>query len=92
MTKTDTDRHAGHRLSSGGFLWGSRRTALGLSLRDLEDATGIYRGFLSRMENGVMIPTGEEFDKVMRVLEARAAGTLGADAPASAQPLGSAMT
>lgn len=91
MTDSSTERHAGHRLSSGGFLWGPRRTALGMSLRELEEATGIYRGFLSRMENGVMIPTGGEFEKVMRALEARATGTMGADAPASAQSLGTAM-
>lgn len=42
-----------------------------MSLRDLEAATGIYRGFLSRMENGVMIPSGDEFDSVMRTIEAR---------------------
>lgn len=58
-------------MSSGGFLWGPRRVALGLSLRDLEDLTGIYRAFLSRMENGVMIPTGDEFNAVMRAIEDR---------------------
>lgn len=60
-------------LRSGGFLWGPRRVALGMSLRELEEATGIYRAFLSRMENGVMIPTGDEFDTVMRAIEAREA-------------------
>jgi len=44
-----------------------------MSLRELEEATGIYRAFLSRMENGVMIPTGDEFDTVMRAIEAREA-------------------
>lgn len=70
MTEQGTIDQKGHRLTSGGFLWGPRRVAAGLSLRDLEDASGIYRGFLSRMENGVMIPTGEEFSKVMRAIEA----------------------
>jgi hypothetical protein len=32
----------------------------------------MYRGFLSRCENGVMIPSGEEFQKVMAALARRA--------------------
>jgi transcriptional regulator with XRE-family HTH domain len=61
-----------HRLPlrSGGFLWGPRRVRLGLSLRELEEQSGVYRGFLSRMENGVMIPTADEFARVMLALDA----------------------
>lgn len=57
-------------LRSGAFLWGRRRVAAGLSIRDLEARTGIFRGFLSRMENGVMIPSAEEYDKVEAILAA----------------------
>lgn len=69
VTTIDVPARTRQRLTSGGFLWGPRRVALGKSLRELEAASGVYRGFISRMENGVMIPTGEEFDRVMRVIE-----------------------
>lgn len=56
-------------LRTGGSLWGPERVAAGLSLRDLESATRISRGFLSRMENGRMIPTSAEYQRIMAALE-----------------------
>ena len=56
--------HSGNSLRPGAFLWGKRRVEAGLSIKQLEAATGIFRGFLSRMENGVMIPSAEEYEKV----------------------------
>ena len=57
-------------LRSGGFAWGRERVSAGISLKELEERTGINAGFLSRMENGRMVPTAEEFDRVMAVLRA----------------------
>lgn len=61
------------RLTTQGALWGAQRVELGMSLRELQAATGIFRGFLSRMEAGVMIPSNDEFARVMAALRAREA-------------------
>lgn len=59
-----------YELVAGPRLWGPRRVQLNISLRELEKATGINRGDLSRMENRGMEPTSEEFDRIMAALEA----------------------
>lgn len=41
---------------------------MGISLRELSKRSGISRGFLSLMENGRMVPRGDEFDRVMEAL------------------------
>lgn len=56
-------------LRSGGSAWGPQRVALGLSIRELSRLTGISRGMLSLMEHGRMVPTGEEYSRVMAALE-----------------------
>lgn len=63
-------------LKSGAFLWGRRRVEAGLSIKQLEVATGIFRGFLSRMENGVMFPTAEEYEKVEAAIAAAKTATI----------------
>lgn len=58
-----------HAHRTGGHLWGPRRAAARISLRQLAEASGINRGDLSRFETGRMIPTGAEFDRVMAALD-----------------------
>lgn len=58
------------QLSTNGSAWGPQRVALGLSLRQLEQLSGINRGVLSLAEAGRLVPTGEEYQAVMKALEA----------------------
>lgn len=44
------------------------RVRLGVSIRKLSDLTGIPRGYLSMAERGRLVPTGDEYAKVMAVL------------------------
>ena len=55
-------------LRSGGSLWGPRRVAAGISLQQLATVTGISKGLLSLMENGRLIPRGDEHERVMDAL------------------------
>ena len=57
-------------LRTGGRLWGPRRVALGVSIRQLEVLSGVARPFLSLAENGRYIPSGEQYDAVERALRA----------------------
>ena len=56
-------------LKTGGRLWGERRVRAGISLRQLARASGVGRGLLSLMESGRMVPTSEEYDKIVAALE-----------------------
>ena len=56
-------------LRSGGFLWGSERVASGISITDLALAAKVNTGFISRMENGQMIPKGEEYQRIIAALK-----------------------
>lgn len=60
-------------LRTKGQAWGPRRVELGVSLRDLSTRSGINRGDLSKIEAGRMVPTANEFQRVMAVLEEEAA-------------------
>lgn len=55
-------------LSSGGLLWGPERMRLGISIRTLARLSGVGKGVLSRCEHGRMIPTPDEFGRVMAAL------------------------
>lgn len=55
-------------LHSGGFAWGHRRVAAGISIRQLAKEAGINKGTLSYVERGRMIPTAEEYEKVNAAL------------------------
>ena len=55
-------------MRTGGFLWGNHRIRLGISITELSRRTGINVGQLSHMENGRMIPTAAEWDKVIAAL------------------------
>ena len=55
-------------LKTGGRVWGPERVALGVSLRQLEELSGVPRSLLSLAENGRLIPSGEEYGKVSEAL------------------------
>lgn len=44
-----------------------------MSMRELERRSGVNRWILSLAEQGRLVPTGEEFEKVMGVLRAEVA-------------------
>jgi transcriptional regulator with XRE-family HTH domain len=52
------------------------RKAAGLSIRGLETATGINRGKLSQLENGIMLPNEEQVRKIARVIGKRPRWTI----------------
>ena len=56
------------QLTTGGHAWGAMRVRLGVSLRRLSGLTGIPRGYLSMAERGRLVPTGDEYAKVMDAL------------------------
>ncbi len=56
------------RLKTGGSLWGPRRVAAGITLEELSEASGVHKALLSLMENGRMIPRGDEHERVMDAL------------------------
>lgn len=70
-------------LRTRGFAWGHKRVQLGVSMRQLEAASGINRAMLSLAEAGRLVPTGAEYDAVMAALavveadQARVSGTEG---------------
>lgn len=55
-------------LITGGHAWGADRVQLGVSIRRLSDLTGIQRSYISLAERGRLVPTGEEYRKVMDAL------------------------
>ena len=55
-----------------GNPWSEKRTAKGLSLRELETLTGIHRGTLSRIERG-LAPSPEQAAKLLLALQDAAA-------------------
>lgn len=64
------------RIKTAGGAWGPQRVALGLSLRALANLSGVNHVTLALAEQGRLIPTGEEYQKVMAALdEARQKGT-----------------
>ena len=57
-------------LTTGGFLWGPRRVALGVSLRRLVLLSKVDKGTLSRCEAGRLIPTPDQYAAVVAALDA----------------------
>ena len=55
-------------LRTGGNAWGPERVALGISIRKLADLSGVDKAILSMAENGRLVPTGAEYQKVMDAL------------------------
>ena len=56
------------RIQTAGGAWGPQRVALGLSLRDLAKLCGVSYIKLSLAESGRLIPTGDEYQAVMKAL------------------------
>lgn len=57
------------QLKTGGHAWGAMRVRVGISIRRLSEMTGIPRGYLSMAETGRLVPTGDEYAKVMDALQ-----------------------
>lgn len=77
------------RTQGGG--WGAERIRVGLSMRELERRSGVNRYILSFVEQGRMVPTGEEYDAVMTALrETREAAANAGSQPAIVRIPGSA--
>lgn len=55
-------------LATGGRLWGAERVRIGLSIRELSRRSGVDKAYLSLYENGRMVPSSDEFDRIMAVL------------------------
>jgi len=55
-------------LRSRGFAWGPQRVRLGISLSELSQRVGINKGTLSYIEGGRMVPTADEYERVMSTL------------------------
>jgi DNA-binding transcriptional regulator YiaG len=48
-----------------GLQWSDIRKALGLSIRDMAEATGINRGDLSKIEHGRACPTPKQAARIL---------------------------
>ncbi len=57
------------QLTTGGSAWGHERVRVGVSLRKLSAMTGIPRGYLSMAERGRLVPTSDEYRKVLAALD-----------------------
>lgn len=49
-------------------MWGNRRVAAGISIRQLSQESGVHRGLLTLMEHGRMVPTSAEYDRIESAL------------------------
>lgn len=56
--------------------WAEARRAAGLSLRELEQRSGVNRGLLSLLERGRLIPTPDQAAVILRALTATTDETL----------------
>lgn len=65
MAARKTQQHV-----TGGRLWGNERVRLGISLNELAARSGVPKSNLSMMEHGRLIPTSEEYDRVVAALNA----------------------
>ena len=48
-----------------GLKWSKVRSALGLSIRDMAEQTGINRGDLSKIERGIACPTPKQAARIL---------------------------
>lgn len=74
-------RNTPQPLRTKGFVWGKRRVALGVSMRELAELASVSKGMLSLMEAGRLIPTEDEYDRVTAALDERAAVLVAAGVP-----------
>jgi transcriptional regulator with XRE-family HTH domain len=56
------------KVRTAGGLWGPQRVALGLSLRELARLSGVNHVTLALAEQGRLVPTGDEYQKVVAAL------------------------
>lgn len=56
-------------MKTGGHMWGQRRVGSGISIRQLSAESGVAKGNLSMIENGRLIPTGDEYARVTAALD-----------------------
>ena len=63
----DSNRKSTVRTAGG--AWGPQRVALGLSLRELAKLSGVNHVTLALAEQGRLVPTGDEYQKVMAALK-----------------------
>jgi transcriptional regulator with XRE-family HTH domain len=81
----DSNRKSTVRTAGG--AWGPQRVALGLSLRELAKLSGVNHVTLALAEQGRLIPTGDEYQKVMGALTAAGASASAASLrPAQGEP------
>lgn len=57
------------RIRTAGGAWGQQRVALGLSLRALAQRSGVSYITIALAEQGRLIPTGDEYQRIMRALD-----------------------
>lgn len=55
-------------LKTGGRAWGPERVTLGVSLRKLSELSGVDKAILSMAEHGRLVPSGDEYQRVMDAL------------------------
>lgn len=53
---------------TSGYAWGPDRVRLGLSLSKLAEMSGVSKSALSMAESGRLVPTGEQYSRVMGAL------------------------
>jgi predicted transcriptional regulator len=62
-------------LRTGGSVWGPERVRLGISLGRLSKLSGVDKAILSMAENGRLIPTSDEYQRVTTALRQVETGT-----------------
>lgn len=53
-----------------GSKWSDARRIMGVSIRELAELTGINRGDLSKIENGIQAPTPDQARPILFVVDA----------------------
>lgn len=52
-----------------GSKWSDARSIMGVSIRELAELTGINRGDLSKIENGIQAPTPDQARRILFVVD-----------------------
>ena len=76
MTHAATQRNASDGCNPGqatlgpGSKWSDARRIMDMSIREFAEATGINRGDLSKIENGIQAPTPDQARRILFVVDA----------------------
>jgi len=62
-------RRGRRKLRAQSSQWSRLRVDADVSIRDLEEATGVHRTTLSLLEAGRLVPTPEEADAILSALK-----------------------